>query len=112
MFKATTRRVKGDLSATLAGIKYERFIHEAQPASGVDAEGGFTALLPQVRGGAGPAYDMARPFKSQEEAVAFSRSRMIADGWRETREEAEQDAVEEIDRRTNYRADGKPRFKV
>ena len=111
MFKATTRRVKGDLSAQLSGIKYESFIHEAQPAAAPGREG-FMALTPIVKGGAMAYGSMTGPFATEAAALADSLAGMRSTGWRETREEAEQDAAEEIERRTQYRADGRPRFKA
>lgn len=113
MFKSTTRRVKGDLSATLAGIKFEVITHQASPAAVFaepdDQAAYWQALVPFVRGGA-MAYHGAGQYLIEAEAVAACRSSMVADGWHETREAAESEAQAELERRTQYRADGRPRF--
>ncbi len=115
MFKSTTRRVKGDISAILAGIKFEVITHQAAPAAVLaepEDEGAYwQALIPSVRGRA-MAYSAIGRYPCQDDAVATCREIMLADGWRETREEAEREARDEIERRTKFRADGRLRFKL
>lgn len=115
MFKSTTRRVKGDTAAIMAGVKFEIVTHQAAPAAvlaEIENEAPYwQSLIPSVHGGA-MTYKASGRYHRQDNAVAAARESMVAHGWRETRAEAEQDARDELERRTNFRADGRPRFKA
>jgi hypothetical protein len=103
LFKATTRRAK--LSRSFG---FEGFVHEAKPLTS-HTEDGWNVVLPTPHGAA-LAYGVTTgPFGTETEARAYGTMALLADGWRETRQEAEADMAAEIEYRSTHRRDGSPR---
>lgn len=109
MFKATTRRNKypAPSEGFFEGlvIEYPLAVYWIEPRGKDEGYWGYN--VPSLAGFT-VLHNPAGSHATKEEALARLRQRMLADGWRETREEAEADLAEELEFRANYRGDGTP----
>lgn len=110
MFKATTRRNKypkpGEGFYEGIVVEYPVEVYRVELADG-ENDGYWGYNVPSLAGFT-VLHNPAGRHATKDEAIARLRQRMLADGWRETRGEAEADLAEELEFRANFRGYGTP----